>query len=87
MKLPKVTQLVISGAKLDPGSLAKEPGFLYSGQISGDSVLMGWESRQKADNHTDKRQLGSQKEMYNDCREQRDRPSLAGGGQASLGGR
>lgn len=38
MKLPEVTQCVISGVELDAVSLATEPGFLHSDQTAGVRV-------------------------------------------------
>lgn len=81
MKLPKITQLVISVAELDVGSLVTEPRFLPTGQTAV-TVLMGGGSRQKTDDPTDKHQEEARKEMYGEPGEQRagTRPSLAGGG-------
>lgn len=80
MKLPVVSQLVISGAALEEGGLVRAPRFLPSGQTAGDAVPVGWGSRQKTDHLPDACQLGSWKETHRqrESRGQRDVPGLAG---------
>lgn len=80
VKLPVVSQLVISGAALEEGGLVRAPRFLPSGQTAGDAVPVGWGSRQKTDHLPDACQLGSWKETHRqrESRGQRDVPGLAG---------
>lgn len=69
-----VTQLVISGAALDAGSLVRELRFLPSGQTAGGRHCpggVGWGSRQKTDSLSDGRQLGNWREMHRPPGEQR----------------